>query len=75
MILPERLPHGDKAILLGNDYLAHSLPWILLFVPGCASIFDGLVLKVLQKLNLEAVFGLMFPVEVLEPITQNMIRM
>lgn len=73
MILPERLPRRDHTILLWNDDLRNSLPWVLLFIPDFPCIFNWLVLEILAQLHLEEVFGVVLGVEFGQPVAEDMV--
>ena len=68
MILPERLPGRNKAVLLRDDNLGNSLPGILLRIPDLSGVFDGLIFEILAKLDLEEVLGLVLAMKFLQPV-------
>jgi hypothetical protein len=73
MILPESLPRREGAILLWNNYLSHRLPRILLGIPSYSNILDGLLIDILQELELQQVFGVVLGVEFLQLVAQDVV--
>jgi hypothetical protein len=69
----ERLPRREEAILLRNNYLSHRLPRILLGIPSYSNILDGLLIDILQELELQQVFGVVLGVEFLQPVAQDVV--
>lgn len=57
MTLPELLSLDIEILLLGNLESSDCLLRVLDRVPDLANILDGLVLKILAKLDLEEVLG------------------
>jgi hypothetical protein len=73
MILPESLPRREEAILLRNNYLSHRLPRILLGIPSYSNTLDGLLIDILQELELQQAFGVVLGVEFLQPVAQDVV--
>ena len=74
VVLPESLPRRQEAFLLRDDDPGHRLPRVLLWVPNHSDVLDGLLGNVLQELELQLVFGVVVPVEFLQPVAQNVVR-
>jgi hypothetical protein len=71
VVLPGCLPRRNKRFLLRNDNFCHRLTRVLLGIPFFSSVLKGLVLKILEKLDLKEVLRLVLGIKVLQPITQN----
>jgi hypothetical protein len=74
MVFPERLPGRNHTVLLGDDNLGHSLPGVFFSIPLLSSVLNRLILKVFTKLNLEEILRVILGIELLQPITKNVIR-
>ena len=71
MIFPERLELVIERILLGDHQLRYRLPWVFLWIPHLACIFDWLIVKVLAELELKEIFSVVSTVEVLQPVVED----
>lgn len=74
VIFPETLHLPVEAVLPGHQQRRDRLPGVFLRVPDFAGVFDGLVVEVLQQLELQQVFGVVVAVEVLEPSGEDVGR-
>ena len=71
LILPKVLQLPIKAVLLRHHQCRDSLPRVFFWIPHFSRVLDGLVFKVLEKLELEEVFGVVVAVEVLQPFGED----
>jgi hypothetical protein len=65
VVLPNYLPRRNKRVLLRNDNFGQRLPRVLLGIPFFSSVLNGLVIKILEKLDLKEVLLLVLGIKVL----------
>jgi hypothetical protein len=67
-------PNRNDTVLLGDDHFGHGLPRIFLRTPLLPSILNMLIFEILQEPNPKEILRVTLEIKLLQPITQDMIR-